>query len=125
MYKRMGLSSEQVCEIGKWKNVTAFTSHYLRLGASHFASDKISQLVHRVSPLGVAESDLTWTPGKHDTGGSVREDEARSNGETRFVCRLSCAFMVSFFLSSGGRGGHCFVTAIGGPGPSGYPPLFF
>ena len=29
MYKSLGLSSEEVCEIGKWKNVGAFTSHYL------------------------------------------------------------------------------------------------
>jgi hypothetical protein len=77
----MGLSSEQVCEIGKWKNVSAFSSHYLRLGATNIASQHISELVHKVSPLGVAESDLTWTPGKDDPGGSVREDEARSNGE--------------------------------------------
>ena len=34
MLKQLGLSSEEVCEIGKWKNVAAFTSHYLRLGAS-------------------------------------------------------------------------------------------
>jgi hypothetical protein len=81
MYKKMGLTSEQVCEIGKWKNVAAFSSHYLRLGATNIASHNISQLVHRVSPLGVAESDLTWTPGKDDPGGSVREDEAMSNGE--------------------------------------------
>ena len=109
MYKKMGLNSEQVCEIGKWKNVGAFTSHYLRLGATNVASAKLSQLVHTVSPLGVAESDLTWTPGKHDTGGSVREDEARSNGETRFwlagglcfFCCFSCwgpvAVCIAFF----------------------------
>ena len=34
MLKQLGLSSEEVCEIGKWKNVAAFTSHYLRLEAS-------------------------------------------------------------------------------------------
>ena len=28
-----------------------------------------------------AESDLTWTTGMQDHGGSVREDEAQSNGE--------------------------------------------
>ena len=81
MYKNLGMSSEQVCELGKWKNVAAFSSHYLRLGATNVASQKISELVHNVSPLGVAEPDLTWTPGMKDTGGSVREGEARSNGE--------------------------------------------
>ena len=30
-YKHIGLSSEQVCEIGKWKNQQAFNDHYLRL----------------------------------------------------------------------------------------------
>ncbi len=34
MFKKWGLSSEQVCEVGKWKNVGAFTSHYLSLGAN-------------------------------------------------------------------------------------------
>ena len=32
-YKSLGLSSEQVCEIGAWKDVKSFSSHYLRLGA--------------------------------------------------------------------------------------------
>ena len=54
---------------------------------TNVASQKISELVHNVSPLGVAEPDLTWTPGMKDTGGSVREGEARSNGETRFLFR--------------------------------------
>jgi hypothetical protein len=33
MFKGMVLSSEEVCEIGQWKNVGAFTAHYLRLDA--------------------------------------------------------------------------------------------
>ena len=69
---------------------------------------KIAQLVHRVSPLGVAESDLTWTPGKYDPGGSVREDGARSNGETRFVSPAVLCFYGVFFPSSGGHGLHRF-----------------
>ena len=92
MYKKLGLTSEQVCEIGKWKNVAAFTSHYLRLGAVNAATTTLSTLVHNVSPLGVAESDLTWTPGTQNPGGSVREDEARSNGETRFGSPAVCVF---------------------------------
>ena len=35
MYKSLGFSSDEVCEIGKWKNTSAFTSHYLRLNATH------------------------------------------------------------------------------------------
>ena len=34
MYKSLGFTSEEVCELGKWKNVSAFTSHYLRLNAT-------------------------------------------------------------------------------------------
>ena len=32
-YRKLGLSSEEVCELGKWKNVSTFASHYQRLGA--------------------------------------------------------------------------------------------
>ena len=83
MYKSLGFTSEEVCELGKWKNVSAFTSHYLRLNATDKFGSKISQMVHRLSPLSSAESHLTWTTGMEDHGGSVREDEAQSNGETR------------------------------------------
>jgi len=83
MFKRLGFSSEEVCEIGKWKNVGAFTSHYLRLGASDKVGHTIMQLVHKVSPLSSADSDLTWTTGRNNPGGNVREDGAQSNGETR------------------------------------------
>ena len=81
MYKSLGLSSEEVCEIGKWKNASAFTSHYLRLNATDKIGAKIYQMVHSVSPLQSAESDLTWTTGIGDPGGSVREDGAQSHGE--------------------------------------------
>jgi len=33
LMKRLGLEGEQVCEIGKWKSVQAFTSHYQRLSS--------------------------------------------------------------------------------------------
>ena len=86
MLKRLGLSSEEVCEVGKWKNVAAFTIHYLRLGASSKVEEKLQEMVvHNVSPLRSAEPDLTWTPGKTDTGGNVKEGEAQNNGETRFL----------------------------------------
>ena len=41
MYKNFGFSTEQVCEIGKWKNTHAFSPHYLRLGATSVAGHKI------------------------------------------------------------------------------------
>ena len=81
MMKKLGMSSEEVCEIGKWKNVNAFTGHYLRLNATETLGTRISTLVHKVSPLRSAEADLTWTTRKYDLGGNVREAEAQSNGE--------------------------------------------
>ena len=42
---------------------------------------KMYQMVHKVSPLTSAESDLTWTTCIPDHGGSVRGDEAQSNGQ--------------------------------------------
>ena len=35
LMKRLGLSGEQVCEIGKWKGSEAFVAHYQRLGAQY------------------------------------------------------------------------------------------
>ena len=40
MYKSLGFTSEEVCELGKWKNVSAFTSHYLRLNATDEVGSK-------------------------------------------------------------------------------------
>jgi hypothetical protein len=83
-YKSLGLSSEQVCEIGKWKNASAFTSHYLRVGAASKASTLLRDLVHNVSPMGSAEPDRSRTPGRTpEPGGRDREGEAQSIGETR------------------------------------------
>ena len=41
MFKVMGLSSEHVCELGQWKNVTAFTNHHLRLGAQQVVARRV------------------------------------------------------------------------------------
>ena len=54
-YRRLGLSAEEVCEIGKWKDVNAFTTHYQRLDAHHKASEGINNLVHNTSQWGSAE----------------------------------------------------------------------
>ena len=83
MYKKLGLSSEEVSEIGKWKSTGAFTTHYLRVGASQKASTKLnSLLVHSASSGGSAAPDQSRTPGtKRDTGGSDWEGEAQSPDE--------------------------------------------
>ena len=104
MLKHLGLSSEEVCEIGKWKNVAAFTSHYLRLGASTTVGEKLQDMVHSVSPLESAEPDLTCTTGKTDLGGNVREGGAQDNGETRFSRRLYCAIYLKMLLRCRGLG---------------------
>ena len=77
------MTSEEVCEIGKWKNVQAFSSHYLRLGAPLVASQKIMGLVHKTSPGSSAESDLSRTPLKNcfEQGGRDKEDGALKSGE--------------------------------------------
>ena len=62
----------------------------------------------RVSPLQSAESDLTCTPGRDDQGGSVREDEAQRNGETRFVPPAVLLPCVCFLLGPGLRGAYRF-----------------
>ena len=82
LYKNLGLSSEQVCELGKWKNTGAFTSHYLRLGAAKAAARTLETLVHNVSPMGSAEPDQSRTPGNtSDLGGRDWEGEAQSIGD--------------------------------------------
>ena len=85
LYKKLGLKSEEVCEIGKWKNVQAFQSHYLRLGACQSATRALETFVHRASPGDCAEPDWTRTPRrKPDAGGIVQEGGAQDNGEARF-----------------------------------------
>ena len=77
LYKRLGLSSEQVCELGQWKNVQAFTSHYLRLGAADQAETALGFLVHRTSHGLSAEPKLSWTPRTSmGEGGRDKEGEA-------------------------------------------------
>ena len=83
MYKNLGLSSEQVCEIGQWKNSTAFQNHYLRIGARSTAAQKIERLVHIVSPMSEAEPERSRTPPNayYEVGGIDLEGEAQDRGE--------------------------------------------
>ena len=80
-YKNLGLTSEEVCELGQWKNTQAFTQHYLRLGAHRVASQKIKGFVHRVSQGLEAEPEGSPTPPKKDRGGRGPKGEAERNCE--------------------------------------------
>ena len=114
LYKKLGLTSEEVCEVGKWKNVTAFTAHYSRLGASQKASQKISHLVHKVSPIQRAESDWSSIPLTKEKGRRDQEDEAQSIGETRFLLPAVLCIFMAFFPS---RPLSLFLPAVGGIAP--------
>ena len=81
-YKNLGLTSEEVCELGQWKHTQAFTQHYLRLGAHRVASQKIKGFVHRVSQGLEAEPEGSPTPPTKDRGGRDPEGEATRNCET-------------------------------------------
>ena len=82
-YKSLGLSSEQVCELGQWKNSTAFATHYLRLGAAESAEKLLNPLlVHTVSSSRGAEPEGSYSPrtendlGRYDPEGDApKEDE--------------------------------------------------
>jgi hypothetical protein len=80
----LGLSSEEVCEIGKWKNSTAFANHYLRLGAVNRAREALekSPQVHNVSSLRSEATDLMRTPPRiPESGGSIREGDEQNKDE--------------------------------------------
>jgi hypothetical protein len=80
-YKKLGLSSEEVCEVGQWRNSEAFTKHYLRLGAVKKVATVVGGLVHTFSPRSCAEPEWSQTPGKNDQGGSDHEGGAQERGE--------------------------------------------
>jgi hypothetical protein len=101
--KELGFSAEEVCELGKWKNPTAFTAHYLRLGAPRKVGHAVGAAlrgrtvgpnqVHTDSPIRSAEPTRSRTPGtKRDRGGSDREGGAQGMGESCFCLR--CLFVV-------------------------------
>ena len=88
--KRLGLSGEQVCEIGKWIGVLAFVAHYQRLGAQYNLEESLSALVHNNTSLGLsAEPEVSRTPPKFtDRGGRDTEGEAQGTSEVmHFTCR--------------------------------------
>jgi len=84
-YKRQGMSTEQVAEIGKWKDIKTFSQFYLRLQAAQQASSVLSSFsVHTVSPLECAEPDMSQSPPRNsfDGGRSDMEGGAQNKGET-------------------------------------------
>ena len=87
LMKRLGLSGEEVCEIGKWKSVDAFCAHYQRLSSQENLSKKLgSELekrgVHKTSPRGSAEPEVSRTPpSPGDRGGRDTKGGAQSLGE--------------------------------------------
>ena len=93
-YKTMGLSSEQVAELGKWKDIKTFSEYYLRLQTTKRATQLISNLpwVHTVSPGDSADPDMSQSPPRNsfEGGRSDMEGEAQDTGETRFVVAGNC-----------------------------------
>ena len=83
LFKELGLSSEQVCEIGAWKNSSTFHQHYLRLNSAKCLNQFVEKLsAHNVSPGSWGELDQTRTPRTmRDLGGSVWESDTQDNGE--------------------------------------------
>ena len=62
----------------QWKNVQAFSAHYLRLNAAKAAGDKIQAWVHNSSPRGSAEPEGSHTPAREtEPGGRDPEGEAQ------------------------------------------------
>ena len=83
MYKGLGMPSDIVCQIGKWKNTEAFSKHYMRLNSCEQASSLIDGLVHKASSWRSAESKRSPSPGMEpDLGRSDLEGEAQSQDET-------------------------------------------
>ena len=79
---RFGLSPQQVADLDKWKNLEAFTKHYLRLTTGPLAETLIERglRVHTSSPRTCAEPDSSQTPHEaHERGG--REDEGGAQGK--------------------------------------------
>jgi hypothetical protein len=109
-YKTLGLTSEQVCEIGQWKNVQAFSSHYLRLNAAQTVQERMAdflprQGVHNFSPGDCAQPEWSCTPGMQDAGGSDHEGEQQVTGEILLLspaCSCVLCFSPGAFLTAWG-----------------------
>ena len=82
MYKTLGMGIEQLCELGKWKNLDAFSKHYLRMDAHQGAQAFLQDLVHKASPGQRAMGDRSYSPGRRpDQGRCDLEHIAQRHGE--------------------------------------------
>ena len=83
MFKKLGMTSDQVAQLGKWKNLEAFSKHYLRVGAVGVAAEKLTGFVHRgVSQGNCAEPEWSRTPcSDQGTGGSDHKGGAQEHCE--------------------------------------------
>ena len=106
-FKSLGLSSEQVCELGSWKNAQAFTNHYLRVGAAGYAARSINKiLVHTVPSKVSAEHERSCSPGSnYDLGRSDLECEARNQDGT-------CSYLAGMFIGLGFFAPRFLLTAF-------------
>ena len=84
LLKALGLSSEHVAVIGHWKNVEAFTKHYLRIGAAEEVGRVVPTIVHNISPRPKPEPERSRTPptGREEGGGDP-EGARQGRGETQ------------------------------------------
>lgn len=80
--RRFGLSGEQVYEIGKWKNVTAFMSHYSKLNVWSFAEGALEGLVLTSSSVECIERDWSETVwNSRDVSGNDEEGDTHNRDE--------------------------------------------
>ena len=80
--KNNRLTSEEVCQIGQWKDVNSFSSHYLRLNAAQRAGESVQNLAQKCSPGECAELKFSRTQGKvTDPGGRNNGGEAQNTSE--------------------------------------------
>jgi hypothetical protein len=101
LLKRLGLTAEEVCEIGQWKNVEAFTAHYQRLGAQARLEEKLGTALGGSAQLtshrGSAEPEVSRTPPRSSSerGGRDTEGEAPSLCEPTHPTQLKRSRSVS------------------------------
>ena len=77
LYRQLGFSAEEVCEIRQLKNTEAFAKHYQRLGAKDKTQSILGTFVHNISHTNYDEPDLSQTPCRNAQGGSDKEGEAQ------------------------------------------------
>ena len=70
----LGLTPEEVAEVGDWSSFEAFRKHYLRIQGARKAQDRLSQLVHKDPRDTCPRNEPSRTPGRFPgKGGSEGE----------------------------------------------------